>query len=163
MAQSLAEKVGEFLDTLRKKGLPIPTIAFSCDNRYNSLALSETCHKANLSYISVPKKSEKIQIHGKIYKIDQYIEKVFIVKEQEYLEKCKDNSGLTQEPFFQRVMATCCKQNREIVFLFFRFNGSKKVSVIYCLDKTIFAKTLRHHWFERTQIDWASPNNFLDS
>ena len=153
VAQGLVEKVGKFLDNLRTKGFPIPTIAFSCDNGYNSLILSESCHKAHLSYISVPKRSEKIQINDKIYKIDQYFEKIFIVKEQAYLKKGKDNPELTQKPFYQRLRAIYCNQNREIVLLFFRFNGSKKVSVIYCPDKTIFAKTLRHHWFERTQIE----------
>ena len=59
VAQGLVERVGILLDNLRKKGFQIPTIAFSCDNGYNSLALSETCHKAHLSYISVPKRSEK--------------------------------------------------------------------------------------------------------
>jgi hypothetical protein len=119
VAQSLVEKVGVFLDTVRKKGFQIPTIAFSCDNGYNSLALSETCQKTHLSYISVPKRSEKIQINDTIYKIDQYIEKVFIVKEQAYLKKGKDSTALTQEPYFQRVRATYCNQNREIVLLFF--------------------------------------------
>jgi hypothetical protein len=153
VAQSLVEKAGIFLDNLRKKDFQIPDIAFSCDNGYNSLALSETCHKAHLFYISVPKRSEKIQIDDKVYKIDVYIEKVFIVNEQAYLKKIKDNPELTEKPFYQRVRATYCNQNREITLLFFRFNGSKKVSVIYCPDKTIFAKTLRHHWFERTQIE----------
>jgi hypothetical protein len=153
VAQGLVEKVGVFLATLRKKGFQTHTIAFSCDNGYNSLALSETCHKVHLSYISVPKRSEKIQINDTIYKIDQYIERVFIVKEQAYLKKSEDDPELAQKPFCQRVRATYCNQNREIVLLFFRFNGSKKVSVIYCPDKTIFAKTLRHHWFERTQIE----------
>lgn len=153
VAQSLVEKVGVFLDTLRKKGFQIPTIAFSCDNGYNSQTLSETCHKAHLSYISVPKKSEKIQVNDKIYKIDHYIKEVFIVKEQAYLKEREDDPDLTQEPFSQRVRANYCNQNREVTILFFRFNGSKKVSVIYCPDKTIFAKTLRHHFFERTQIE----------
>ena len=157
VAQGLVEKVGIFLDTLRKKGFQIPTIAFSCDNGYNSLALTETCHKVHLSYIGVPKRSEKIQINDEIYKIEQYIEEVFIIKEQAYLKKGEDNPKLVQQPFFRRVRATYCNQNRNIVLLFFRFNASKKVSIIYCPDKTIFAKTLRHHWFERTQIDWASP------
>ena len=152
VAQGLVERVGILLDNLRKKGFQIPTIAFSCDNGYNSLALSETCHKAHLSYVSVPKRSEKIQINDKIYKIDQYIEKVFIVKEQAYLKKSEDNPELIQEPFYQRVRATYCNQNRNIVLLFFRFNGSKKVSIIYCPDKTIFDRTLRNHRFERTQI-----------
>ena len=142
MAQGLVEKVGIFLENIRKKSFQIPTIAFSCDNGYNSLALSETCQKAHLCYISVPKRSEKIQIDGKVYKIDQYIQQVFIVKENAYLKKVENNPELTQKSFYQRVRATYCNQNREIVLLFFRFNGSKKVSVIYCPDKTIFAKTL---------------------
>jgi hypothetical protein len=152
VAQGLVEKVGVFLATLRKKGFQTHTIAFSCDNGYNSLALSETCHKVHLSYISVPKRSEKIQINDTIYKIDQYIERVFIVKEQAYLKKSEDDPELAQKPFCQRVRATYCNQNREIVLLFFRFNGSKKVSVIYCPDKTIFAKTLRHHGGRRSAL-----------
>lgn len=80
VAQSLVEKVGAFLDILRKKGFQIPTIAFSCDNGYNSLALSETCHKVHLSYISVPKRSEKIQINDKIYKIDQLLKRYLLSK-----------------------------------------------------------------------------------
>lgn len=153
VAQDLVEKVGNFLENLRKKGFQIPTIPFSCDNGYNSLALSETCHKALLSYISVPKRSEKIQVDDSIYKIEDYIENVFIVKEQAYLKKNENEPELDQKPFFQRVRATYCCQNKEVVLLFFRFNRSKKVSVIYCHDKTIFAKTLRHHWFQRTQIE----------
>jgi hypothetical protein len=100
VAQGLVEKVGKFLDNLRKKGFLIPTIAFSCDNGYNSMILSEICHKAHLSYIRVAKRFEKIQTNNKIYKIDQYIEKVFIVKEQAYLKKSEDNPELTQKPFY---------------------------------------------------------------
>ncbi|TAF31269.1 MAG: hypothetical protein EAZ67_13125 [Cytophagales bacterium] len=37
--------------------------------------------------------------------------------------------------------------------LAFRLNGSNKVSVIYSTSQTIFAKTLRRHWFQRTYID----------
>ena len=42
---------------------------------------------------------------------------------------------------------------KEMTFLFFRLNGSKTVSVIYCNDKNITAKSLRRHWFQRTQIE----------
>ena len=100
--------------------------------------------------LGIPKRFEKRQINDQIYKIDQYIEKVFIVKEQAYLKKSEDNPALTQKPFYQRVRATYCNQNREIVLLFFRFNGSKKVSIIYSHNKTIFAKTLRHHGGRRS-------------
>lgn len=153
VAQGLVEKVGNFLNNLRESGFIIPVIPLSCDNGYNSLALSETCQKARLSYISVPKRSERIQIDHTIYKIDDYIANVFIVKEQAYLKKNKNDSELEQKPFYQRVRANYCCQNKEVVLVFFRFNKSKKVSVIYCHDKTIFAKTLRDHWFQRTQIE----------
>ena len=44
-------------------------------------------------------------------------------------------------------------QNREVVLLAFRLNGSKKVSIIYATDKNIKGKTLRRHWFQRTYIE----------
>jgi hypothetical protein len=37
--------------------------------------------------------------------------------------------------------------------IFFRLNGSKKVSTVYCTDLNISAKTLRRRWFQRTQIE----------
>lgn len=103
--------------------------------------LGETCHKAHLSYISVPKRSDKIQIDDEIYKIEQYIEKVFIVKEQAYLKKVEENPELTKKPFYQRVRATYCNQNREVTLLFLRFNGSKKCLLFIILTKLFL---LRH-------------------
>jgi hypothetical protein len=44
-------------------------------------------------------------------------------------------------------------QNRPVILLFFRLNGSNKVSVIYSTKLSIFRKTLRHHWFNRTYIE----------
>ncbi len=56
-------------------------------------------------------------------------------------------------PFIHRFKATYCAQNREVTLLAFRLNGSKKVSIIYSTEKSVFAKTLRRHWFQRTYIE----------
>ena len=42
---------------------------------------------------------------------------------------------------------------QEMVFLIFRLNGSKKVSVIFTSNLDMKAKTLRRHWFNRTKIE----------
>jgi hypothetical protein len=154
VAANLVEKVDIFLKKLKEKGCKIPDIPLSCDNGYNSALLIKSCQKASLTYISVPKKTDNIEINGTLYKIKDYIENVFLEEEKAYLEEAKSNSEINQDPFYQRVKANyCSKDIKNAVFLFFRFNGSKKVSVIYCPDKNIFAKTLRHHFFQRTQID----------
>jgi hypothetical protein len=44
----------------------------------------------------------------------------------------------------------------EVILLLFQFNGSKKVTTLFCPSEQspfIFAKTMRHHWFARTQIE----------
>lgn len=151
---NLVEKVGIFLKKLKEKGCKIPIIALSCDNGYNSAELKESCQNASLAYISVPKKTDKIEVNGVVYKIKDYIETVFLVEQTAYEEEAKGNPEINQSPFYQRVRANYYSKNiTNAVFLFFRFNGSKKVSVIYCPDKNIFAKTLRHHFFQRTQIE----------
>ena len=52
-----------------------------------------------------------------------------------------------------RVKANFQTIDREVTLLFFRLNGSKKVTVIFSTSPTVMAKTLRRRFFQRTKIE----------
>lgn len=58
-----------------------------------------------------------------------------------------------QVTFVHRFKGKYLSKNINLTLLAFRLKGSKKVSIIYSPSKTIFAKTLRRHWFQRTYIE----------
>ena len=102
----------------------------------------------------MPKKSHIILIDNKKCKISDYITQNFLIAEQEHLEQEKHLPKTEKTPFKLRIRANYqAFDNKDVVFLFFRLNGSKKVSCIYSTDINIFSKTLRRHWFQRTYIE----------
>ena len=158
VAQGLVKKWGLFLEKVKKKGITLPKIHFSCDSGYNDVALSETCLNNNLIYISVPKKSHLFEIDKpkggvKQTNLTDWITDTFLKAEKKHEKAEKALSKADKTPFTYRFKAKYCAQNREVTLLAFRLNGSKKVSIIYSTDKNIFAKTLRRHWFQRTYIE----------
>jgi hypothetical protein len=153
IAAKLIGKWGKFVEKLSKKGCKLPNIHFSCDSGYSSVALSDTCASKGLVYISVPSKTHLIEFKGVFVSIKDWIEKEFEVAEKKHLDKEKDLAVAEKTPFTYRFRATYKCQKRKLTFLAFRLKGSKKVSVIYTTDKNIKGKTLRRHWFERTQIE----------
>jgi hypothetical protein len=104
----------------------------------------------NLIYISVLNKNRIIIINNKKINSKKHIETVFLKKEKQDQEKEKHLKKEEKTPFNLRIKVFYQCQKREVIFLFFRLNGSNKVSVIYTPNLTIFAKTLRRHWFNRT-------------
>lgn len=136
----------------------IPKLHFSCDNGYSSIALSETCKANELRYISVPKKSHLFDIsqsNGSVMhtNLEDWINNIFLMEEKKHEIQQAHLSKKEKTPFICRFRATYCAQKREVTLLAFRLNGSKKVSIIYSTEKSIFAKTLRRHWFQRTYIE----------
>lgn len=101
----------------------------------------------------MPTKSHIIYVNNKKSSLSKYIENVFLEKEKQHQDQQKYLKEEDKTPFTLRVKAFYQCQKREVVFLFFRLKGSKKVSVIYTPNLTIFAKTLRRHWFNRTYIE----------
>lgn len=153
-AVKLVKKWGQFLEKYNLTKLLEKELHFSCDNGYSDLELEQTCKANGLIYISVPKKSHIILIDNEKHKISNYIEEHYLVAEQEHLEKQKHLSKDEKTPFTMRVRAEYqAFDNKEVVLLFFRLDGSKNVSCIYSTKISIFAKTLRHHWFQRTYIE----------
>jgi hypothetical protein len=168
IAEKLVEKWGLFFRKLQAEQPTLSDLYFSCDNGYNDVNLSEKCHKNGLIYISVPKKSHYFEIEGKKQNLTKFIEEKYLPQEKKHeldYEKAKNDWKKLQEeqkinevfrdstPYTWRIKAKYCSQGREVVLLFFRLNGSSKVSVIYCTQLTIFSKTLRHHWYDRTYIE----------
>jgi hypothetical protein len=151
VAIRLVKKWHSLVEKLQKNDIVIPKIHFSCDNGYSDHKLAQTCTSCGLIYISVPKKTQQIKFcttteQTTKTKIDEFIQLYYLAAE-------KHHKTQSDEPFLMRIKATLCAHNQEVTILFFRLNGSKKVSVIYSTDTNIFAKTLRRHWFNRTQIE----------
>ncbi len=155
IAKKLVNRWGKLQKQLAKQNSVLPAIHFSCDSGYSDVSLSEECAKKenNLIYISVPVKSHIVYINNKKTKLSEYINNTFLAKEKQHQEAQRHLKEEEKIPFTLRLKVFYQCQKREVVLLFFRLNGSKKVSVIYTSNLTIFAKTLRRHWFNRTYIE----------
>lgn len=154
IAIKLVQRFGNLRKKLANEGLKFPKFHFSCDSGYNERTLGSTCEANDLIYISVPKKPHLFEIDSVKRKLSDWIEKDFIQAEKKHQEKEKDLPEKEKTPFTLRIKAKYCSQeNKDVILLAFRLNHSNKISVIYCTDKHIFAKTLRRHWFERTYIE----------
>ncbi|MDZ7936164.1 MAG: hypothetical protein U5M51_14595 [Emticicia sp.] len=153
VAQKLVNRFGVLAKKSRDNGLSIPALHFSCDNGYNDPKLAKICLDNNLIFISVPKKTEKIEVDNKVQKMSNWINEAFMLLEEEHQKKEENLPDSDKTAFTHRFRAKYQSRNEVVTFLAFRLNGSKKVSVIYSYDKNIFAKTMRRHWFQRTHIE----------
>lgn len=126
-----------------KQDFTIPSISLSVDGSYNDESLMDVCDNLDttINFICVPKKNHTVTIGKFKGSLTKYIEKYYLSKNSE------GNTFVLRKRGYYN-----CK-NREVVFLFFRFNGSNKVSVIYSTNLSIKSKTLRRRWFHRTQIE----------
>ncbi len=148
VAKKLVSRWGRLKAKLARQGVILPAIDFSCDNGYNDLSLSEHCEKQEngLVYISVPRRNNIFTIDEKRGSLTEFIDSEFMAKELAHQQNEKHLEGEDKTPFYH-------SQKRYVTLLFFRLNGSGRVSVIYSPSETIFAKTLRRHWFSRTYIE----------
>ena len=153
VAKKLVDRLGNLIKKVGEAGFAIPKLHLSCDNGYNNLELSQACENNGLIFISVPKKSEKITYDGQTLKLSDWIENHYLSLENEHKQAQEALPNQAKTPFVHRFRATYCWQEREVIFIAFRLNASKKVSVVYTTQINVFAKTLRHHWFNRTYIE----------
>lgn len=149
VALNILKKVQKKLAQIAEDiGAQLPTLYFTVDSGFRSKALVNYCARVNIIYIGVPKTNLLVKMNGKSLKIKE-LKKEFVEKEKaHYAEKDSD-----VKPFFLRMRGELNCLKREVTLLFFRLNGSKKVSVIFSNDLDIKSKTLRRHWFERTKIE----------
>jgi hypothetical protein len=159
VACQLLRKVGLFWKSFQSRHPHLPSDLFvSMDNGFNTPEIIECCDQNPFILICVPKQNEKVTIANVTQSLHDWIETEFLPREQAHHAKQKPQktSPKKQQPFFWRVKAFYKAKNRLVTLLFFRLNRSKKVTIIYCPDThapNIFAKTMRHHWFARTQIE----------
>lgn len=150
VAMKLIKKWAAFYQTLQKPS-KTPLFYLSCDSGYSSIKISKMCKENDLIYISVPKKSHLFKIDKVKKKLSDFVIE-FEEKEKIYFENYKAES-IEPDAYTWRVEATYCSQDINVILLFFRLNGSNKVSIIYTTHINILKKTLRRHWFDRTYIE----------
>ena len=131
VAKKLIKRWGALVEKLKNQGVELPIIHLSCDNGYREICLSQSCEDNHLSYISVPKKSHLIEFSGQKTKLSNWLSDHYLKLEQAHQETQKELPVQERTPFTYRFRAHYCSQNREVTFLAFRLNGSKKVSIIY--------------------------------
>jgi hypothetical protein len=153
VACRLLNRLGDFWRKSREKNPNLPKKLFlSVDNGYNKPEILECSTQNELILLCVPKKNE-------LFKIDELEQSLQKWIESDYLEREMDASNgdfNASKPFSWRVKAEYHAKGIKVTLLFFRLNRSDKVSIIYCPDThdpSIFAKTMRHHWFCRTPIE----------
>lgn len=159
IAATLLERFDKMWQELRLKYSNLPKkVPLSCDNGYSNASLLKACDKHHFILISVPKTNNNFTIGSKTQALSQWIETNYLGQERLFLIKNQKNHSSKNDtkPFLLRIKAYYEALKIEVTLLFFRLNGSKKGTVIYCPHEqspAIFSKTMRHHWFARTQIE----------
>jgi len=147
-ALSLIKKVHSIFEQVAdSQGVVIPNLYLSVDSGFTDEDLIAYCESKSIGFIGVPKKTN-------IFTIDKERTNLKTVIEQRYLEEEKVfKNKKPNEAFLIRQKAYFHAEDREVILLFFRLNGSKKVSVLFCSDLSIKSKTLRRRFFQRTKIE----------
>lgn len=150
-ALRLLNKWAQFSVKMKQRGLVLKELYASFDNGFHDKLIIEKCEQYGLNLICVPTRTNNITVNGQTLQIQKYIKTMFIYKEKIYYKK--HGKGEDIEPFTLRTRAYYPALKKEVVVLFFRLKGSSKVSVVYTTNIHIKAKTMRGHWFTRTQIE----------
>lgn len=150
VAGNLLSQAGEFLKNIQATHpeLSFPNVFCGFDSGFHNKSLLEKAEESGFTPICVAKNNHTIVQNGKKYSISKYITEVFEPAEAK---------AQGDEAFLLRVRIHYQSLDREVVMIFFRLNGSKKVSAVYSTDITLSAKTIRRRWFQRTQIEPFFP------
>lgn len=101
----------------------------------------------------MPKKNHLITFNQQDLNIATFIETVFLPAEAKHEAAQKNKKKEEKTPFLMRKRCFYKVLGKEVTLIAFRLNGSKKVSVVYASNENIMSKSLRRHWFQRTQIE----------
>jgi hypothetical protein len=143
-----------------KEKLTLPNLFLSVDSGFHGPELLTLCDSFThstlpITLIGVPKNNHLVEIQATKTtpffrgKLPEFMDTYFKNAEAAFF---KDPNN-KKEHFFMRLKITYLSLDKELIILIFRYRKSKKVSVIYTTDLNIKAKTLRHRWFQRTQIE----------
>jgi hypothetical protein len=152
-AENLVKRYGKWKRRCKDKGLVVPRLHFSCDNGYSDMGLAHCCELEDLIYSSVPKKSHLFEINGVKKKLSVWIEEEYIKREAIHEKTQAELPEEQRQAFVYRFKGIYLSKDTKVTLIAFRLKASKKVSIVYCTSDTIFSKTLRRHWFQRTYIE----------
>jgi hypothetical protein len=130
----------------------LPQLYLSLDSGFSNKELLDFCDKLHIITISVAKPTEVLFYKDEKMNFKTLIETIFLAREADYNAENKDN-GAKKAPFLLRLKVFYQKLARMVTIVIFRFNGSDKVTIIFCYDDIIHAKTMRRRFFQRTQIE----------
>jgi hypothetical protein len=153
IAAKLMRKMGIFIQKMRLKYPEMADLNFSCDSGYSDKTLLDVAAECHINYISVPKKAHYFTIGDAKTTLGDYIETIYKPAETAYNDAQSTLAAAKQDQFTMRVRGYYHALGCDVTILIFRLLNSKKITAIYTPNKTIFAKTLRRHWFARTQIE----------
>jgi hypothetical protein len=149
LEKQIKEVVGFLTDLSEALGVVLPQLYISIDSGFNDKFLLDLCDSLNLIAISVVKMNEIVVYKDKTMNFATLRDTVFLRAERKFY---RDKSN-EDKPFSLRLPLFYKKLNRTVTVLIFRFNGSHKITIIFCYDAFIKAKTLRRRFFQRTQIE----------
>jgi hypothetical protein len=149
LEKQIKEVVSFLTDLSEALGVILPQLYISIDSGFNDKLLLDLCDWLNLIAISVVKMNENVVYKDKTMNFATLRDTVFLRAERRFYRD-KSNEG---KPFSLRLSLFYKKLNRTVTVLIFRFNGSDKITIIFCYDAFIKAKTLRRRFFQRTQIE----------
>ncbi len=153
VALNLLKKVNRIFSKLSdEQGVEHPTLYVSVDSGFTYDKLIAYCKQQNIGFIGVPKKNNVFNFNKKKMNLTTFIKETFLPQEASYQKKMAEQKG-DAKPFLMRVRAYYTAQKTEVVLLFFRLNGSNKVTVIFCSHLPVMEKTLRRRFFQRTKIE----------
>lgn len=139
---ALVKRVGKKLAFLKTwHGIEFPNLYLSVDNAFCAPKFLDACKDSGIDPISVPTKTWLFEIDGKSISLKAYIETLV----------AKEAAG--EKDVFPRRVRAFRAGFGEVVLLFFRLNKGKKVNVIMTPRLDTKAITLRHRWFQRTEVE----------
>ena|GEM_PF-3485871 len=152
-ALDLLKKVHQlFIQVAEKERVSYPNLFLSVDSGFTDEDLIAYCKEHHIGFIGVPKRNNVFKIGRYKMNLKKYIEKIFEKKEKVHQQKYEAQAK-TPPPFLMRKKVYFQALNREVILVFFRLNGSGKVTVIFSLNFNTTAKTLRRRFFQRTKIE----------
>ncbi len=134
------------------QALKCPQLFLSVDSGFTDTDLIEYCEKEGIAFIGVLKRTHVIKIGKRKANVKTHIETEYLEKEKRHIESY-EAKGETPPPFMMRKKAYFQAEDRDVILLFFRLNGSNKVTVIYCTEYEVKGKTIRRRFFQRTKIE----------
>ena len=144
------KEVVSFLEAIAERiKVELPTLYISLDNGFNDTELFNKCAELGLIPLFIPTKSGIIEFENTRMSFAELINLQFLPQEKAFFADEKNKN----KHFLLRLRVFYNKMNRFVTIIIFRFNKSSKVTIVFTDNKDIKAKTMRWHFFQRTQIE----------